>query len=88
MKPSALPEAQAVASKCAGWSCVITSDNATAEELRHQLCVKRPRRFLFSGHGNAPDPTARWNTLGFTKCGGALETVKASDLRALLCVAA
>lgn len=81
--PQALKEAEDIKAKCKAWTCQITSDNATAQELNGQLCEHRPRRFLFSGHGDA-----RYMgdlTLGFARPdGGALEVVEPKHLSTLL----
>jgi hypothetical protein len=81
--PQALNEAEEIKAKCAAWTCQITSDNATAQELRGQLCKHRPRRFLFSGHGDATYMGDL--TLGFARPdGGALEVVEPKHLSTLL----
>ena len=72
--PQALKEAEEIKATCTAWTCQVTSNNATAQELRGQLSEHRPRRFLFSGHGDARYMGGY--TLGFARPdGGALEVV-------------
>ena len=81
--PQALKEAEEIKATCTAWICHVTSNKATAQELRGQLSEHRPRRFLFSGHGNAPYMGGY--TLGFARPdGGALEVVGPKLLSTLL----
>ena len=78
----ALPEARAVAAACAQGE--ITDQNATAQQLRKELCAQSTRRLLFIGHANASDPGGAGHTLGFTAQDGGLETVRAQDIASVL----
>ena len=80
--PHALPEANEVRDTCSG--VVEIRHGGTADELRRQLQAAPTRRFLFSGHADASDPSGSGHTLGFTKPGGGLELVRASDIASVL----
>lgn len=57
----------------------------TADDLRKQLQAAPTRRFLFSGHADANDPSGSGHTLGFTKPGGGdLELVRSMDVASVL----
>jgi len=79
---NALPEAQEVKATCQG--VVEIKNGGTAQELRQQLLAVPTRRFLFTGHADASDPSGAGHTLGFTKPGGGLELVNRADIASVL----
>jgi len=79
---NALPEAQDVKATCKG--VVEIKNRGTAQELRQQLLAVPTRRFLFTGHADANDPSGAGHTLGFTKPGGGLELVKRADIASVM----
>ena len=79
---NALPEAQDVKATCQG--VVEIKNGGTAQELRQQLLAVPTRRFLFTGHADASDPSGAGHTLGFTKPGGGLELVNRADIASVM----
>jgi len=70
-----------------GGRCEIVSHDATAEKLRQLLSSTPTRRFLFSGHCNAPwdqAADALRETLAFTEPGGGVVTVEPATLASIL----
>ena len=70
-----------------GGRCEIVSQDATAESLRQLLGSTPTRRFLFSGHCDAPwDPAgnAFRETLAFTEPGGGIVAVEPATLASIL----
>jgi len=77
-----------VASLCSGTTWV--QHGGTADDLRRLLADLRPRRFLFSGHADAPSagPGPLNRALCFTHPKGELEIVRPEEVRAVLALAA
>ena len=82
-------EVNDVASTFQGGSAVLPLWGGTMRGLAEVLSKQRTKRFHFTGHANADDPSAprgtiAGRTLGFTLPGGRLSTVPADQLAALL----
>ena len=64
-------------------------NGGTAEDLRRRLLERPTRMFVFSGHADAPNPSASGagglqHTLGFTRPGGGLDEVRPEDIASIL----
>jgi hypothetical protein len=84
--PASAAEADEVARAAARHGVVEVLRGGTAAELRCQLLAVPTRRFLFTGHANAPwgADGGLTKTLGFCDAGGALEAVEPTAVAALL----